>query len=184
MEETIHDNFFDGFVVATATLSAADDIPPEAGVYAFYHAFDFQALSLYEDINKRISSTVFKTSFHESEDRTKFIIDTHGESMTLSARTANFLKELSSPRERRNLKRLLLKCSFLQLPEYIGTTNNLKRRFLEHIEYSDGFLENYSQGRKQDEFLFVCLPCDRKISRELESILIQLSQPKVNSQRS
>ncbi|WP_416212049.1 GIY-YIG nuclease family protein [Nostoc sp. ChiVER01] len=77
-----------------------------------------------------------------------------------------------------------MSCSILQCPDYIGTASNLRDRFIQHLERDDGFFSKYANIRPNDEFLFVCLPCPKNISRELESLLIQLCQPKFNTQRS
>jgi hypothetical protein len=95
-----------------------------------------------------------------------------------------FIKAVSQPKERRILKNLLISCSILQRPDYIGTAINLRNRFIHHLERDDGFFSKYAESRQNDEFLFICLPCPKNISRELESLLIQLCQPKFNTQRS
>lgn len=184
MEETVHQNFFENFIVVTATISSAEYIPENAGVYAFYHAFDFLENDLFEHIDARIKNTVFKTKFFEEDNRSKFIVDTCGESVGLSQRMELFIKAVSQPKERRILKNLLISCSILQRPDYIGTAKNLKDRFCQHLERDDGFFTKYGNSRPREEFLFVCFPCPKNISRELESLLIQLCQPKFNTQRS
>ena len=184
MEETVHDNFFKNFRVVTATISAADDLPEDSGIYVFYHAFDFLENDLSNDIDNRIKSTVFKTKFFEEDNRSKFVVDTCGESVGLSPKMDEFIKAVSKPKERRILKNLLISCSIFQRPDYIGTAINLKSRFIQHLEREDGFFFKYGNSRPNDEFLFVCLPCPKNISRELESLLIQLCQPKFNIQRS
>lgn len=184
MENTIHDDFFKNFTVATATISASEYIPGKAGIYAFYHAFDFSSESLVSDIDKRIQRTVFKTKFTEKAQRSKFIIDTHGEPVQLTGKVRDFINELSLPIDRRMLNGLLLSCSLLQRPSYIGTAIDLRKRFVDHLEREDGFFSKYSSTSLQDEYLFVCFPCQWKVARELESLLIQLCQPICNSQRS
>ncbi|GFE72060.1 GIY-YIG nuclease family protein [Chroococcus sp. FPU101] len=184
MEETVHDNFFRNFIVVTATISAAYKLPETSGIYAFYHAFDFLEDNLSDDIDTRIKSTVFKTKFLEEDNKSKFIIDTCGESVCLSQRMSQFLKTVSQPKERRMLKNLLISCSIFQRPDYIGTATNLRNRYVQHLERDDGFFSKYADLKANDEFLFVCLPCPKNISRELESLLIQLCQPKFNTQRS
>ncbi|WP_292865239.1 GIY-YIG nuclease family protein [Nostoc sp. LPT] len=184
IEETIHDDFFENFIVATATISAFYDIPDKPGIYAFYHAFDFAENNLLEDINDRISKTVFKTKFQEDNYRKKFIIDICGEPVTLSDNMHNFIKSISMPKDRRNLKKLLLTCSILQCPDYIGYASSLQARFKQHLENDNGFFGKYGNFRSQDEFLFICFPCSGNIARELESLLIQLCKPKFNTQRS
>lgn len=184
MEETVHVNFFKNFTVVTATASATDEVPETAGIYAFYHAFDFLEDNLFEDINNRIKNTVFRTKFSEQENRSKFIVDTCGEPVGLSERMELFIKSVSLPKERRILKSLLISCSIFQRPDYIGTANNLRHRFIQHLERDDGFFSKYGSSRPNDEFLFICYPCPKNISRELESLLIQLCQPKFNAQRS
>jgi hypothetical protein len=184
MEETVHDEFFKNFTVVTATISAIDDLPETSGVYAFYHAFDFLETNLSENIDTRVKNTVFKPKFSEENNRTKFIVDTHGESVGLSRHMDQFIEAVSKPKERRMLKNLLISCSILQRPDYIGTAKNLKDRFIQHLERDDGFFSKYGEARPNDEFLFICFPCPKSISRELESLLIQLCQPKFNTQRS
>ncbi len=184
MEETVHDNFFKNFTVVTATISAADYLPENSGVYAFYHAFDFLEHDLSSHIGTRLQNTVFKTKFSETDNRSKFIVDTCGESVCLSRKMDQFIKDVSQPKERRILKNLLISCSILQRPDYIGTASNLRDRFIQHLERDDGFFSKYGNSRPNDEFLFVCLLCPKNISRELESLLIQLCQPKFNTQRS
>ena len=184
MEETVHDNFFKNFTVVTATISAADYLPETSGIYALYHAFDFLENKLSDHIDTRMKNTVFKTKFSERDNRSKFIVDTCGESVGLSPRMDKFLKAVSQPKERRILKNLLISCSILQCPDYIGTASNLRDRFIQHLDRDDGFFSKYANIRPNDEFLFVCLPCPKSISRELESLLIQLCQPKFNTQRS
>ncbi|HLP90949.1 MAG TPA: GIY-YIG nuclease family protein [Nostocaceae cyanobacterium] len=184
LEETIHDDFFHNFIVATATISAFYDIPDKPGIYAFYHAFDFAENHLLNDINNRISKTVFKTKFTEENSRQRFIIDTCGEAVTLSDNMHNFLKEISLPKDRRDLKKLLLTCSVFQCPDYIGYASNLQERFKQHLENDNGFFGRYGNSRPQDEFLFICFPCAGKLARELESLLIQLCKPRFNTQRS
>ncbi|MBD2042172.1 GIY-YIG nuclease family protein [Microcoleus sp. FACHB-672] len=184
MEETVHDNFFKNFIVVTATLSSADSLPVDAGIYALYHAFDFSENELSEQIDARIKQTVFKTKFSEEDNRSKFIVNTCGESVGLSEKMEVFIKAVSEPKERRMLKKLLISSSILQRPDYIGTASNLRERFVQHLERDDGFFSKYASLRHKDEFLFVCLPCPINISRELESLLIQLCQPKFNTQRS
>ncbi|WP_445632792.1 GIY-YIG nuclease family protein [Nostoc sp. DSM 114161] len=184
MEETVHDNFFKNFTVVTATISAADYLPESSGIYAFYHAFDFLENNLSECIDNRIKNTVFKTKFFEEDNKSKFIVDTCGEPIGLSPKMELFIKAISQPQERRMLKKLLISCSILQRPDYIGTAINLKYRFIQHLERDDGFFSKYGNLRANDEFLFVCLLCPKNISRELESLLIQLCQPKFNTQRS
>ncbi len=119
MEETVHDNFFKNFTVVTATISAADYLPENSGIYAFYHAFDFLENNLSEHIDTRIKNTVFKTKFSEKDNRSKFIVDTCGESVGLSQKMDQFIKAVSQPKERRILKNLLISCSILQRPDYI-----------------------------------------------------------------
>ncbi len=184
MEETVHDHFFKNSTVVTATISAADYLPETAGIYALYHAFDFLENNLSEHLDNRIKNTVFKTNFYEIDNGSKFIVDTCGEPVGLSQRMEQFIKAVSQPKERRILKNLLISCSILQRPDYIGTANNLKDRFLQHLERDDGFFSKYGNSRPNDEFLFVSMPCPKNISRELESLLIQLCQPKFNTQRS
>ena len=184
MEETVHDNFFKNFTVVTATISAADYIPETSGIYALYHAFDFLENKLSDHIDTRMKNTVFKTKFSEKDNRSKFIVDTCGESVGLSQKMDQFIKAVSQPKERRILKNLLISCSILQRPDYIGTASNLRDRFIQHLDRDDGFFSKYASLRANDEFLFVCLPCPKNISRELESLLIQLCQPKFNTQRS
>lgn len=184
MEETVHDNFFKNFTVVTATISAGDYLPETSGIYAFYHAFDFLENNLSDHIDTRIKNTVFKTKFYETDDRSKFIVDICGESVGLSPKMEQFIKAVSLPKERRMLKNLLISCSILQRPDYIGTASNLKDRFIQHLERDDGFFSKYGNLRPNDEFLFVCFPCPKNIYRELESLLIQLCQPKFNTQRS
>ncbi|WP_043997766.1 GIY-YIG nuclease family protein [Microcystis aeruginosa] len=184
MEETVHDNFFKKFTVVTATRSAADYLPESSGVYAFYHAFDFSEHDLCGNIKTRLQNTVFKTKFSENNDRSKFTIDICGEPVSLSQNMEYFLQEISQPKERRILKEFLISCSILQHPEYIGTANNLRMRFLQHLEREDGFLSKHGNLRSNNEFLFISFPCPKNISRQLESLLIQLCQPKFNTQRS
>ncbi|GBE95136.1 hypothetical protein NCWK1_4918 [Nostoc cycadae WK-1] len=184
MEETVHDNFFNNFKVVTATISAADYLPEVPGIYALYHAFDFLENKLFEHIDTRMKSTVFKTRFAEIDNRSKFIVDICGESVGLSQKMELFIKAVSKPQERRLLKNLLISCSLFQRPDYIGTASNLRDRFIQHLERDDGFFSKYANLISNDEFLFVCLPCPKNISRELESLLIQLCQPKFNTQRS
>jgi GIY-YIG catalytic domain len=184
MEETVHDNFFKNFTVVTATISATDELPEKSGIYAFYHAFDFLESSLSDNIHTRVKSTVFKPKFSEEDNRTKFIVDTRGESVGLSQKMKQFIETVSQPKERRILKNLLISCSIFQRPDYIGTANNLKDRFIQHLERDDGFFAKYGDERPNEEFLFVYFPCPKNISRELESLLIQLCQPKFNTQRS
>ncbi|WP_013323148.1 GIY-YIG nuclease family protein [Gloeothece verrucosa] len=184
MEETVHDNFFKNFTVVTATRSAADYLPEKSGVYAFYHAFDFLEDDLFSQINTRLQNTVFRTKFSEENNKSKFIIDTCGESVGLSPKMAQFIKAVSQPKERRILKNLLISCSLFQSPDYIGTASNLRDRFVQHLEREDGFFSKYGNSRLNDEFLFVSFPCPKNIARELESLLIQLCQPKFNTQRS
>ncbi len=184
IEETIHDDFFKNFIVATATISALYDIPEKPGIYAFYHAFDFAENNLFEDINHRISTTVFKTTFQEDNSRQKFTIDICGEAVTLSSNMHNFIKNISMPKDRRDLKKLLLTCSILQSPDYIGYASSLKARFKQHLDSDNGFFGRYGNLRSPDEFLFICFPCSGNIARELESLLIQLCQPRFNTQRS
>lgn len=184
MEETVHDNFFENFTVVTATRSAGDYLPETSGVYAFYHAFDFLENNLYDQIDTRMKNTVFKTKFSEKDNGTKFIVDTCGESIGLSQEIEQFIKAVSQPKERRLLKDFLISCSILQRPDYIGTANNLKDRFFQHLERNDGFFSKHGNSRPNDKFLFICFPCPRNISRKLESVLIQLCQPKFNAQRS
>ncbi|HLO84208.1 MAG TPA: GIY-YIG nuclease family protein [Nostocaceae cyanobacterium] len=184
IEETIHDDFFHNFIVATATMSAFYDIPNKPGIYAFYHAFDFAENNLLNDINYRMSRTVFKTKFIEENSRQKFIIDTCGEPVTLSDNIHTFIQDISLPKDRRNLRRLLLTCSIFQCPDYIGYASSLQTRFKQHLESDTGFFGRYGNSRPQDEFLFICFPCDVKLARELESLLIQLCQPRFNTQRS
>lgn len=184
MEETIHEDFFKNFIVATATISAVYDIPERVGVYAFYHAFDFSENNLLLNIKERISKTVFTTKFEENTSRTKFTVDTCGKPVTLSDKTCEFIQSKSQPRDRRELKQLLLTCSILQCPDYIGYASNLQKRFVQHLENDDGFFGRYGNSRQQDEFLFICFPCSNNIAKELESLLIQLCQPKFNAQRS
>lgn len=184
MEETVHDNFFKNFIVVTATISAADYIPESSGIYAFYHAFDFLENNLSNDIDTRIRNTVFKTKFAEEDNRSKFIVDTCGEPVGLSPAMERFIKAVSHPRDRRLLKNLLISCSIFQRPDYIGTALNVRTRFIQHLERDDGFFLKYGNSRPNDEFLFLYVPCPKNISRELESLLIQLCQPKFNTQRS
>jgi hypothetical protein len=184
MENTIHDDFFKNFTVATSTMSAIEEIPEMAGIYAFYHAFDFSSENLVSDIDKRIQRTVFRTKFIEKDQKSKFIIDTRGEPAQLAGKVRNFVNQLSLPKDRRMLKGLLLSCSLLQRPSYIGTATNLRERFIDHLDREDGFFSKYSSVNLQDEYLFVCFPCQRDVARELESLLIQLCQPIHNSQRS
>lgn len=184
MEETVHDNFFKNFTVVTATVSAKDELPEKSGVYALYHAFDFLENNLSDHIDTRIKNTVFKTKFFEKDNRSKFIVDTCGESVGLSQKMEQFIKAVSQPKERRILKNLLISCSILQRPDYIGTTGNLRGRFIQHLERDDGFFSRYGNLRPNDQFLFVCFPCPKNICSELESLLIQLCQPKFNTQRS
>lgn len=184
MEETVHDNFFKNFTVVTATTSATDDLPETSGVYAFYHAFDFVESNLSKNIDARVKNTVFKPKFSEEDNRTKFIVDTRGESVGLSQKMNQFIETVSLPKERRILKNLLISCSIFQRPDYIGTASNLKDRFIQHLERDDGFFSKYGEARPNEEFLFVYFPCPKNISRELESLLIQLCQPKFNTQRS
>lgn len=184
MEETIHEDFFKNFIVATATISAVYDIPDRVGIYAFYHAFDFSEHNLLPNINERISKTVFTTKFEENTSRTKFTVDVCGKPVTLSDKMHKFIKSISLPKDRRELKQLLLICSILQCPDYIGYASSLQKRFIQHLENDDGFFGRYGNSRPQDEFLFICFPCSGNIARELESLLIQLCQPKFNAQRS
>jgi hypothetical protein len=184
MEETVHDGFFKNFTVVTATISAVDELPETSGVYAFYHAFDFLEANLAKHIDVRVKSTVFKPKFSEEDNRTKFIVDTRGESVGLSQHMSRFVEAVSKPKERRMLKNLLISCSILQRPDYIGTASNLRDRFIQHLDREDGFFSRYGDSRPNEEFLFVCFPCPKNISRELESLLIQLCQPKFNTQRS
>lgn len=184
MEETIHENFFSKFIVATATISAIYDIPNQPGIYAFYHAFDFSENNLLSDINERISKTVFTTKFVEDDSRKKFFIDICGKPVTLSDSMYKFIESVSLPKDRRELKKLLLTCSILQCPDYIGYASSLQRRFRQHLENDNGFFGRYGNSRPQDEFLFICFPCSGNLARELESLLIQLCQPKFNTQRS
>jgi len=184
MEETVHDNFFKNFTVVTATISAANYLSEKSGIYAFYHALDFSENNLYEDLDNRLKNTVFKTRFSEEDNKSKFIVDTCGESVGLSQKMEQFIKAVSQPKERRILKEFLISCSILQRPDYIGTASNLRDRFVQHLDRDDGFFSRYGNSRPKDEFLFVCLPCPKNISRELESLLIQLCQPKFNTQRS
>lgn len=165
MEETVHDNFFNNFIVVTATISAADYLPETSGIYALYHAFDFLENQLSDHIDTRMKNTVFKTKFSEEDNRSKFIVNTCGESVGLSQKMAQFIKAVSQPKERRILKNLLISCSILQRPDYIGTANNLRDRFIQHLERDDGFFSKYANLRSNDEFLFVCLPCPKNISR-------------------
>lgn len=184
MEETVHDNFFKNFTVVTATRSASDYIPENSGVYAFYHAFDFLEDDLFNHIDTRLQKTVFRTKFIETDDRSKFTVDTCGEPVGLSEKMERFIRAISRPQERRILTKLLISCSFFQRPEYIGTANNLRARFMQHLDRDDGFFSKYGNSRPNDQFLFVFLPCPKNICRELESLLIQLCQPKFNVQRS
>jgi hypothetical protein len=185
MQHTIHDDFFKDFIVATATVSSISEIPNSPGIYAFYHAFDFSHEKLFEDIGDRISTTVFNTKFSEENNRKKFVIDTCGKPIKLSDAISRFIKDISMPRQRRELSRLLLVCSILQAPDYIGTTkNSLQERFKQHLDEDEGFFSKYGNSRSQQQFLFICLPCRENVSRELESLLIQLCQPKFNAQRS
>ncbi|GBF79301.1 GIY-YIG nuclease family protein [Aphanothece sacrum] len=184
MEETVHDNFFKNFTVVTATRSAADYIPENSGVYAFYHAFDFSEKNISEDIDIRLKNTVFKTKFSEKDNRSKFIVDTCGEPVGLSPKMEQFIEAVSDPKNRRMLKKMLISCSIFQRPDYIGTASKLRERFIQHLERDDGFFSRYGNSRPYDEFLFVCVLCPKEISRELESLLIQLCQPKFNTQRS
>lgn len=184
MEETVHDNFFKNFTVVTATASAIDELPETSGVYAFYHAFDFLESNLSKDIDARVKNTVFKPKFSEEDNRTKFIVDTCGESVGLSQKMNRFIEDVSQPRDRRILRNFLISCSILQRPDYIGTATNLRDRFVQHLDREDGFFSKYGEARPNDEFLFICFPCPKSISRQLESLLIQLCQPKFNTQRS
>jgi len=184
MEQTVHDNFFENFTVVTATISAAVYVPETAGVYALYHAFDFFENQFADYIDTRLKKTVFKTKFSEQDNKGKFIIDTCGEPVGLSNKMERFIKAVSQPKERRMLKNLLISCSILQRPDYIGTATNLRARFIQHLERDDGFFSKYGNSRASDEFLFICLPCPKNIAGELESLLIQLCQPKFNTQRS
>lgn len=184
MEETVHDNFFRQFTLVTATISSAAYLPENSGIYAFYHAFDFSENDLSKCIDRRLKNTVFKTKFSEKDNRSKFIVDTCGESVGLSSTMERFIQAVSQPKERRILKDLLISCSILQRPDYIGTASKLRDRFIQHLERDDGFFSKYGNSRPNDEFLFICLPCPKNISRELESLLIQLCQPKFNTQRS
>ncbi len=134
MEETVHDKFFKNFTVVTATISAADSLPETSGIYAFYHAFDFLEKNLSNHIDTRIKSTVFKTKFFEEDNRSKFIVDTCGESVGLSPKIDKFIKAVSLPKERRMLKSLLISCSILQRPDYIGTAIDLRSRFIQHFD--------------------------------------------------
>jgi GIY-YIG catalytic domain len=184
MEETVHDNFFKNFTVVTATISAIDELPEKPGIYVFYHAFDFLENNLSNNIDDRIKNTSFKPKFSEDDTKTKFIVDTRGEPIRLSQSMSQFLDEISQPKDRRILKSLLISCSIFQRPDYIGTASNLKNRFIQHLERDDGFFSRYRKERPTDEFLFVYCPCPKNISRQLESLLIQLCQPKFNTQRS
>lgn len=184
MQETIHEEFFSNFLVATATISALYDIPNRPGIYAFYHAFDFSEDCLLESINDRISKTVFKTLFLEDKAGKKFTIDLCGEPVVLSDNMTKFISSVSMPKDRRNLRKLLLTCSILQSPDYIGYATNLQKRFRQHLENDNGFFARYGHTRPQNEFLFICFPCHENLARELESLLIQLCQPKFNTQRS
>lgn len=184
MQETIHEDFFSNFLVATATISALYDIPSKPGIYAFYHAFDFSENCLLESINERVSQTVFTTTFSEDIYRRRFTIDLCGEPVTLSDTMTKFISNVSMPRDRRTLRRLLLTCSILQTPDYIGYASNLQKRFRQHLEHDNGFFARYGNTRPQHEFLFICFPCSGDIARELESLLIQLCQPRFNTQRS
>lgn len=184
MQETIHEDFFSNFLVATATISALYDVPSKPGIYAFYHAFDFSEDSLLESINERISKTVFNTTFSEDAYRRRFNIDLCGEPVVLSDNMTKFISNVSMPKDRRTLRKLLLTCSILQSPDYIGYASNLQKRFGQHLESDNGFFARYGNARPQNEFLFVCFPCSANIARELESLLIQLCQPRFNTQRS
>jgi predicted GIY-YIG superfamily endonuclease len=184
MQETVHDDFFKNFTVVTATQSAVDYLPDRSGIYAIYHAFDFMDNNLVGDIDERIQSTVFKSKFYEEANRTKFIVDMCAEPARLSASMGNFIEAVSLPKDRRILKQSLLYCSILQRPDYIGTSTNLKNRFTQHLEKDDGFFSKYVESLPSDQFLFVCFPCSQNHARELESLLIQLCQPKFNTQRS
>lgn len=135
-------------------------------------------------IDTRIKNSVFKTKFSEKDNGSKFIVDTCGEPVGLTQKIDQFIKAVSQPKERRILKTLLISCSILQRQDYIGTTNNLRDRFIQHLERDDGFFLKYGNSRPNDEFLFVCFPCPKNIYRELESLLIQIYQPKFNTQRS
>ncbi len=103
MEETVHENFFKNFTVVTATTSAADDLPETSGIYAFYHAFDFSETNLFEDINTRIKNTVFTTKFSEQDNRSKFIINTCGEQVSLSSKMEQFINIRVYAMEKENM---------------------------------------------------------------------------------
>jgi GIY-YIG catalytic domain len=184
MEETVHEDFFKNFTVVTATRSSTDELPERSGVYAFYHAFDFLENNLSKNIDARVKNTVFKTKFSEDKNKSKFIVDTCGESVGLSPKMDRFIEAVSLPNERRILKKLLLSCSIFQRPDYIGTAGNIRDRFIQHLEQEDGFFSKYAKEKPNEEFLFVYFPCPKNISRQLESLLIQLCQPKFNTQRS
>lgn len=189
MRETIHDNFFDDFIVATATYSAIEDIPVLSGVYAFYHAFDFSTDSLKDQIQARLAKTVFKTTFSEDREqldktKRKFVIDTGGKPAKLSSKMTDFIKDDALVKQKRVLSSRLLACSMFQTPSYIGVASNLRARFSQHLDEDEGFFSKYVKEEKSDEFLFICLKCEENLARELESLLIQLCQPKFNTQRS
>lgn len=95
MQETIHEEFFSNFLVATATISALYDIPSRPGIYAFYHAFDFSEDCLLESINERVSNTVFNTLFLEDKTGKKFTIDLCGEPVVLSDTMTKFISNVS-----------------------------------------------------------------------------------------
>lgn len=184
MEDIVHDEFFSNFTVVTATTSAIDYLPEKPGIYAFYHAFDFLEADIASGIDDRLQNTVFKTKFYEENDKRRFIIDTCGESVSLSVSMRQFIDAVSHPADRKLLRRYLMSCSILQRPDYIGTATDIRSRFVQHLDRQDGFFAKYGNARPQDEFLFLCYPCPKNISRQLESLLIQLCQPKFNTQRS
>ena len=189
------------------TKETKDRIPEVPGCYAW-----FLPLWFYREDLDELMQIVGGVLDYEQEPEKEVDLPFTWESVKLRARrgtkiragnrtrVATWQKVLADDQARKALQQTLLEASLLMPPLYVGRTNNIKQRYLQHVQDQDlernSFHSRFTECVKKSELkisvsdlLFVCIETPNELRKVLgdsdesepnlliEQILMQFCRP-------
>lgn len=160
------------------TSETHEKIPAQTGIYAWFYPLRIHSKNPYDFVTE-INKILFYDSSKEGAPERRIDIDFNWDRIRLILQKS-YLERDSSPslldgwrRVMRNphaadvLKRTIMECSILMPPLYVGRTDNLYQRYLQHVRgggrnsnFHKRFIEFSSKAdivSRVSELLFVCI---------------------------
>ncbi len=177
-------DLFTGLQAFAATPSAGRFVPSESGVYAFFRRLDFDPDGLANQLDEFVKRVSFKPKADFTELPARVGIDLRQAPKRLRGDVLNAIED-GSGGYARELADALFECAVLQKPWYVGTAQNLRSRFEQHLE-EGGVVHRAApdaeSSYRNKQFLYVCRTTPPDIAEELESVLLQIIEPEGNTQ--